>query len=57
MLNMHCSLNSIDETEISSIFGLLGYLDRKENKTDKAAVITLGGHKYRRVTADSATWL
>ena len=55
MRDMHCSLKDIDDTDVGSLFGLLGYLERSSHK--KNEILTIGKKRYKKVTADSAAWL
>ena len=65
---LHCGLRDLDETDIESLYGLSGYLLRKAqaepsvsgkpgHEKSQRDILTIGKRKYRRVSADKATWL
>lgn len=56
MHDLSCSLKDIDETDTGSLFGLLGYLSRKNAGTE-TGILTLSGKKYKKISADNAAWL
>lgn len=63
MLNLHCSLYDIDNTSVSSLFGLLGYLARSSRKIGAPSrlsgreTIRIGNRTYIKKTADEVDWL
>lgn len=66
---MNCTLRDLDETDIESLYGLSGYLARKNVGKDgkikakptapntSAETMYIGDKAYKRVSADSASWL
>lgn len=57
MRDLNCSLNDIDNTDVGSLFGVLGYLERSSKKKGESDILTIGKKKYKKVSADNAAWL
>lgn len=57
MLRLSCSLRDLDDTDVASLFGLLGYISRSAVKARGGETITIGTMTYRRKNPDDVTWL
>lgn len=61
MAAWHMGLHEIDETDVESIIGLLGYRQRlnrmPEGREPGLRQIRIGKKVYKKVDIDSATWL
>lgn len=61
MATWRMGLHEIDETDVSSIIGLLGYQQRltrpPEGREPELRQIRIGNRIYKKVDIDKATWL